>query len=116
MTITLSEADIKASCESFLAALQNMDRLIWLRLNSGDLIIGEGAAKRRVRCCPRGTSDNLVIIPNPTRVLFVEYKSAGGKQSRDQLAFEKTVERQGHEYWLVSDIDAFQNAIHEEVE
>jgi hypothetical protein len=114
--IKLPEAIIKNSCEGFLNALQNMDRLIWLRLNSGDLIIGEGAAKRRVRCCPKGTSDNMVIIPNPTRVIFVEYKSLTGKQSREQVTFEKTVERQGHEYWLVTDIDAFQNAIGELIE
>jgi hypothetical protein len=117
IVFNLSEAGIKNSCESFLAALQNMDRLIYLRLNSGDLIIGEGVAKRRVRCCPKGTSDGMVILPNPTHVVFVEYKrSIGGKQTREQATFEKSVERQGHEYWLVSDIDAFQSAIGELIE
>ncbi len=108
-----TEAQLKYTCESFLQALFNMDRLIWLRLNSGDLIIGEGAARRRVRCCPKGTSDNLVIFPNPTRVVFVEYKSATGKQTREQVEFDKRVNGQGHAYWLVKDFEAFKEAVGE---
>ena len=111
--IKVSERDIKQTCEEFLSALQNMRQLIFLRLNSGDIIIGEGEVRRRVRCCPPGTSDNIVIIPNPTRVIFVEYKSTKGKQSSNQRAFEEMAVGQKHEYWLVSDFDAFQEAITE---
>ena len=111
--IKVSERDVKKTCEEFLSALQNMEQLIFLRLNSGDIIIGEGEARRRVRCCPPGTSDNIVIIPNPTRVIFVEYKSTEGKQSSNQRAFEELAVGQKHEYWLVSDFDGFKEAIAE---
>jgi hypothetical protein len=118
MTLTLKiyETDIKQPCESFLYSLMNMDKLIYLRLNSGDLIIGEGKAKRRVRCCPKGTSDGIVIIPKPSGhlVIFVEYKKAkGGKQTREQAAFDKKVCGMGFEYWLVSDADEFMHLIGE---
>lgn len=113
MTIELSEADIKRSCEDFLYALMNMDKLIYLRLNSGDLIIGEGKAKRRVRCCPKGTSDGVVMTRNAT--IFVEYKSSKGKQTRDQLVFEKKVMGMGCDYWLVSDFEAFKDLIANEI-
>ena len=111
--LKVSERDIKKTCGEFLSALQNMKRLIFLRLNSGDILTGEGEAKRLVRCCPAGTSDSIVILPKSRGVIFVEYKSKKGKQSRDQLAFEKKVTEQGHEYWLVSDYDAFNEAIAE---
>ena len=111
--ITLSEADIKRSCEEFLYCLMNMDKLIYLRLNSGDILIGEGKAKRRVRCCPKGTSDGLVMTKEAN--IFIEYKSVSGKQKREQLAFEKKVEGFGFEYWLVSDFDGFKDAIQEKI-
>jgi hypothetical protein len=118
MTLELREADIKATCESFLYSLMNMDKLIYLRLNSGDLIIGEGKYKRRVRCCPKGTADGLIILP-PSRDgdlhddIFVEYKSEKGKQSREQIAFEKKVTSLDCEYWIVKDSEAFIEAIRE---
>jgi hypothetical protein len=112
----MKESFLKNSCESFLGALQNMGQLLYLRLQSGNLIIGEGEARRRVRCCPPGTSDNLVILSNPTRVVFVEYKGDGGKQTREQKAFEKMIEEQGHEYWLVYDFEAFRIALQEIME
>jgi hypothetical protein len=112
--IELRESDIKATCESFLYSLMNMDKLIYLRLNSGDLIIGEGKTKRRVRCCPMGTSDGLVMIDRGIYNIFVEYKRpVGGKQTREQLAFEKKVEGMGFEYWIVKDSEAFVEAIRE---
>jgi hypothetical protein len=92
--IELRESDIKATCESFLYSLMNMDKLIYLRLNSGDLIIGE---------IDRGIYN-----------IFVEYKRpVGGKQTREQLAFEKKVEGMGFEYWIVKDSEAFVEAIRE---
>jgi hypothetical protein len=97
----VKETELKSTCESFLGALQNMGRLIYFRLNAGSLIIGEGKARRRVCCCPPGTSDNIVILPG--KVIFVEYKGDKGKQTREQLAFEKMVEEQHHSYWIVKD-------------
>ena len=94
----------------------NLDRLVYLRLNSGKLIIGDEGNKRAVQCCPIGTSDGIVIIPKPSGhlVIFVEYKKAkGGKQTREQAAFDKKVCGMGFEYWLVSDADEFMHLIGE---
>ena len=107
--IRLSEADVKATCESFLYSMMNMDKLVYLRLNSGDLIIGEGKAKRRVRCCPAGTSDGLVMTCGAKigRNIFIEYKSPIGKQTPAQVEFDKKVCGMGFDYWLVQDAQAF---------
>lgn len=105
----MKESELKQTCESFLGALQNMGRLIYLRLNSGNLLLDYKGKKRMIRCCPTGTSDNIVILPS--KCIFVEYKGDKGKQSREQKTFEKMVEEQGHQYWLVYDFDAFKDAI-----
>jgi hypothetical protein len=119
----MKESDLKRTCEGFLGALQNMGRLMYLRLNSGSMLVEykekanesfyKRGKQRMIRMCPPGTSDNLVILQKPTRNIFVEYKGDGGKQSEVQLRFEKMVMGQGHEYWLVSDFDAFKEAMEE---
>ena len=43
-----------------------------------------------------GASDLIIIVDNA--VLFVEMKSAKGKQSPYQIAFQEAVERLGHTY------------------
>jgi hypothetical protein len=114
-TVKLSEKDIKNACESLCYSLMNMGKMVYLRLNSGKIIIGDEGHKRAVVCCPMGTSDGILIFPNPTRVIFIEYKSPTGKQTREQVEFCKKVEEQGHLYWLVSDFDAFKDVITEEL-
>ena len=111
----MKEVDIKQPCEAFLYSLMNFGKLLYFRLNSGNILIGEGNAKRMFKGCPKGTSDGLVIVPsqNLGHCIFIEYKSPTGRQTREQLAFEKQVEEQGNEYWLVSDTQAFITAISE---
>jgi hypothetical protein len=113
MILALRESDIKATCESYLNILRKEGKLVYLRLNSGKLIIGEGNAKRAVLCCPKGTSDEVVIISKPLTVIFVEYKRPGEKQTREQRAFDVEVCSMGFEYWLVYDSEAFFKAIQE---
>jgi len=110
----LTEAQLKQSCESYLEILYRQGKLIWFRLNAGGILTeGKGGKKYMIRLCPPGTSDSVVILPNPTRVIFVEWKAPGKKQTEQQVRFDKVVSEQGHNYWLVSDAEAFFDAIKE---
>jgi hypothetical protein len=45
----------------------------------------------------------------PSRVVFVECKDDKGKQSENQIQFEKDVKALGFEYWLVRSLEEFKN-------
>lgn len=47
-----------------------------------------------------GIADICVLLP-AGRVLWLEIKTATGKQSKDQIAFQKDVESMGGEYHIV---------------
>ena len=53
-----------------------------------------------------GVSDLIVVQPN--RVLFVEVKTATGKQQPNQIDFQKRVELLGFEYLIVRNLKDFQ--------
>jgi hypothetical protein len=60
-----------------------------------------------------GVSDLIVVLKNKT--LYVELKTATGKQSPDQLRFQTTVEALGHKYYLVRTLEQFQEIIKSEL-
>ena len=53
-----------------------------------------------------GVSDLIIVAENA--VLFVEMKTAKGKQSDYQVAFQKAVERLGHAYKICRSLTDFQ--------
>lgn len=56
-----------------------------------------------------GVSDLIVI--HKGQVLFVEVKTATGKQSPKQKEFEDKVKQQGFKYYLVRNLEDFQQII-----
>jgi len=56
-----------------------------------------------------GVSDLIVILQG--KVLFIEVKNATGKQSPNQIKFQKQVENLGFNYYLVRDLESFKNII-----
>lgn len=54
-----------------------------------------------------GVSDLIVLFPN--RALFIEMKTATGRQSPDQKEFEKDVTALGFEYFLARSVDEFKS-------
>lgn len=61
-----------------------------------------------------GVSDLIVVQPN--RVIFVEVKTATGRQSDKQKAFEKTVKDLGFEYILVRNLEDFKRYVEKSLE
>ncbi len=51
----------------------------------------------------RGIPDRIAIKDG--RVLFLEIKKPGGKQSKNQIEFQKRVEEAGGEYYVIRSIN-----------
>ncbi len=105
----MREAELKSAVDDYLNILQNQGKVLFLRLNSGDFIEVRGETRRRVRGCPKGTADYIVIMPN--RVIFLELKSDVGKQSKEQKEFQGKVEEQGALYYVVRSVDEVMEVI-----
>lgn len=113
---TIKEADVQRACLEYLDA----KRIMYLRLNSGDVFRPGASGKMyRVKGCPKGTADLLILQCTATkykislqkliythpRPIFVEFKSSKGKVSQEQEAFNQEVTALGYEYHIVRSLD-----------
>jgi len=124
----MSESDLQKSICDYL----DLVKIHYLRLNSGDMLKsytprGQSNPKTyRIKGCPKGTADLLVlaskkgselellteepitceilekIFPRP---IFLECKSEKGKQTPEQKQFESIVKGSGYEYEVVRSLD-----------
>ncbi len=110
----MSEADILRDCLEYLHYQRNMEKLFYMRVNSGMAFFGGGKKKYAIKLAPEGTADILIIrwwypqgAPNKgeTDVIWIEIKDATGKQSEAQKTFEDEVKAQGCEYYVVRSLD-----------
>ena len=101
--MTRLEKDIKRTIEEYLQYKMNAGKLIFFRLNTGNIIIQGDKPRRFKGCGIKGASD-LVVIDHFTEY-FIECKSDTGKQSPDQKAFQATVEKLGCEYILARKLE-----------
>ncbi len=106
--MTRLEKDIKKTIEHYLTLKMNQGKLIFFRLNTGDIII-QGEKTRRFKGCGiNGASDFLVIGHDGIGItgnFFIECKSDTGKISPDQKAFQKMVEEMDCEYILARKLE-----------
>ena len=101
----MKESELKHAVEEYLQYQQNLGRLLFLRLNAGDFIEVRGNTRRRIKGCPKGTADLLVLKWSPflmqPMVVFLELKSEKGKQSPEQVEFQQVAVQHGAEYYIV---------------
>lgn len=57
-----------------------------------------------------GVSDTIVILPNG-RLIFVEFKTSKGVQSKSQKEFEKRVTAHGYDYYIIRSFEEFKKII-----
>ena len=103
----MTEHQIQKDCEDYLQRLQAMGKLMYLSLNSGFAFMFHGDKKYKIKLCPKGTADILVIKPcnlNP-EVYFLEVKTDKGKQSEAQIKFQEDVELMGCYYRVIRSLD-----------
>ena len=120
------ESDLQRACEDYLQYQQNLGKLWFTRLNSGSAFLKKGDKFYKIALCEKGTSDFIVIKgqmfqfshrtrPNEKvettawfpycKVIFLELKSAKGKQSSEQRAFKILVEAQGASYFVIRSME-----------
>ena len=105
----VKEADIKKGVADYLQIKMNQGKLWFARLNSGEIIAVAGESRRRIKLCPPGTADFIVIAPElilnfMPKVIFLECKMLkGGEQSPEQKEFEALVKKMCCHYFIVRD-------------
>ena len=60
-----------------------------------------------------GVSDTIVLIPG--KVLFVEFKTVTGRQSKSQAKFQNRVESLGFEYVIIRSVEEFREYIKDHI-
>jgi hypothetical protein len=109
----LSEAMIQASILEYLAARH----IFAMRLNSGTMMSTYKEKSYRTALCAPGTADILAFPKERwegvwhVRPLWIECKSATGKQTPVQKLFQHQVEDEGHKYIIARSIDDVEEAL-----
>jgi hypothetical protein len=107
-----SEAELQSKCTIWYrnTHLDRQDDLILIYNNPPNARMGAILRSLGMR---RGPSDQLYFAPiNPItmlgKIVWVEYKIDGRKQTPEQIAFEKKVKLYGCDYVLIRDETEFQ--------
>ena len=106
----ITEGQLTRQIKDYLQFERNLKHLWFSRLNSGDFFLPAGSGKfYRVTGCGKGTADFIVIKDG--RTIFIELKSAKGKQSPDQRNFEIEIQEQGARYFVVREFEELQKIL-----
>lgn len=110
-----SESKIQSECyiwynNNFCLKIHNPRGLMFSIPNelSGNNVVGTILAKS-TGLTP-GASDTIVILPSG-KLIFVEFKTKTGKQTKSQKNFEKRVKNLGYEYKIIRSLDEFKKII-----
>jgi Holliday junction resolvase-like predicted endonuclease len=99
------ESQIVTAICNFLQYEENKGNLYFIRNNTGAFATQPlGGNRRFVRYGKVGTSD-IIIFMSSGRTIFVEVKTATGKQNDNQKAFEQKITALGFEYHIVRDVE-----------
>ncbi len=95
-----NESNLLTACLDYLKCLENQKKILWVdRLNSGFIFTG----RRRIRLCRAGTPDAYMITATGG-LIWIETKFSTDLND-NQKEFRSVVERAGHDYWVIRDID-----------
>lgn len=102
----MSEQDLT---RAIVETLQAKNIWCW-RTNSGAVVTGHGASRRFVQMAPAGTPDILGVLSNGS-LFGLEAKTARGRQSASQVAWQKRAEDNGVRYRVVRSISEALDAV-----
>ena len=108
------ESKLQQACVKwFRLQYRQYERLLFAVPNGGqrNVIV---AAKLKAEGVVAGVSDLLLFVPNRDyHALCIEMKSAKGRQTENQKAWQKEVEKQGYKYVVCRSLDEFINIIND---
>ena len=73
-------------------------------------VVNEGAYNNRNLTVLKGVSDTIIVMGRD--VIFVEYKTFTGVQSQHQKVFEKRINNNGLDYFIIRSFEQFKELIH----
>ena len=107
-----SESHLQQQCFRWMA-YQYPKSVCFAVPNGGKRNIRE-AVKFKREGVKAGVADIILLQPNKTHhALCIELKAKSGKQSPEQIEFQKAVELQGYDYKIIRDFDSFEKLITE---
>ena len=127
--VKVSEAEVKLAVQQYLQYRQNQGELVFLRLQSGEIIEVRGKTRRRVKLCPPGTYDFVVFQPTnytlyhqaeavrgcepvkACRVTFLEIKSSEGKTTEAQDRFAEEAKKMNCRCFTIRDADQIEEIL-----
>jgi hypothetical protein len=103
--LKITEGDVLNAVIELLSIYEKQGKLYFWRNNN----IGVYDNKKKIfRKIPKGfkygISDIIILMPNK-RIIFMEIKKPGGRQSRHQELFQSIVELFGFEYYLIYNVN-----------
>lgn len=106
------ESDTQIACfEYFSLAYPKLRPLFFAVPNGGSRNKREAARMKR-EGVTAGVADAILLIPKGEyHGLCIEFKTATGRQSREQKAFQEATEKQGYLYKICRNFDEFRNLI-----
>ena len=107
-----SEAAVLAAC---LELLRVRGVVHWRSNAGGTYYERAGGGRRYVRFNTPGISDILCVLSPGGRLLAVECKSATGKLTAEQTAFQEAVRREGGQAVVIRDVLELQAILDREV-
>ena len=112
---TQPEAKIQASCVEYLWNNYPETRGLYIHIpNEGNRSSKLDGAMRKALGLVAGAPDTFLFMPRGQYAgLAVEFKTETGVQSKEQMAFQNRLEKQGYRYTLCRSLDQFKQIISE---
>ena len=109
----LKENDIQRTIKDYLQVRENQGKLMFIRNNSGAMPIkGQNGKMRYIKFGKKGSADILVFVPlflthsiKALEAIAIEIKSETGRQSEDQVEWQKDWEKLGGVYYIVRSVE-----------
>lgn len=106
--LKISEAEIQRNCIEYLQYM----RIPFIRNNSfAGMITRPNGSKGFIRNASYPGSPDLLVFLGEGVTLHIEFKSAIGKMSYDQLEYQQTMEKLKHRYYIIRDLTEFTKLI-----
>jgi hypothetical protein len=103
----MKESGIVSAITAYLQYMENQNKLVYQRNNSGAFINQRGNFFKMGK---PGSPDFYVFLPRG-RTIHMEVKKQGTKQNLNQLEFEIKINQLGHVYGIVRSVDEAEELI-----
>lgn len=95
----MKESEIQTTIEHYLKYQENLGKLVYQKNNTGAYKVGD----RFIRFGKSGSSDFYVFLKSV--IICIEVKNENGRQTDNQIEFQKKIECLGHRYFIVRSLD-----------